>query len=98
MSAGSAGPLQSHSITSTTNPKASHIRIHLSENTPWRQAKTLSPGDKVFAIVASQPPVPVDGNTKIWGLFVAKMDFRPANNFGIASANAGDRWSTVGKS
>ena len=48
--------------------------------------------------MASQPPVPVDGNTKIWGLFVAKMDFRPANNFGIALANAGDRWSIVGKS
>ena len=37
-----------------------------SENWPKRAISTLSPGDSVLVIAASQPPVPEAGNMKTW--------------------------------
>ena len=45
----------------TSRPWRWHMSIQRCENMPWRQARTLSPGERVLEIAASQPAVPVAG-------------------------------------
>ncbi len=47
----------------TSSPCRWHRSTHRCENWPNTDASTLSPGDSVLVIAASQPPVPEPGNT-----------------------------------
>ena len=72
------------------------MSIHLWENMPWRQASTVSPGDRVFEIAASQPAVPVAGNRMTSPVRVLRMSFTPANSGLNILPKVAERWSIVG--
>ena len=54
----------SQSTICTSRPRRSHMSIHRWLNCPKREARTVSPGDRVLVNAASQQPVPEEGNTK----------------------------------
>jgi hypothetical protein len=86
------------STISTSRPWRWHMSIQRWLNMPLRAASTVSPGDSVLVIAASQPPVPVAGKMKT----SAVSDFRilpHAVPRGMQDLGEGDdRWSIVGMS
>ena len=47
---------------------------------PKPEASTLSPGERVFVIPASQPPVPEAGKRKTWPSLLLKIFFTSWNS------------------
>ena len=80
----------------TSRPCRLHMSIQRCENMPWRQARILSPGDRVLEIAASQPAVPVAGNMMTSPALVFRTSFTPANSGLNIVPKLAERWSIVG--
>ena len=76
-------------------PQRAAICCHRVAKWPVSTISTLSPGDSVLTIAASQAPVPEDGNT-ITGPLVLKIFWQPSNTALPSSANSALRWSMTG--
>ena len=72
------------------------MSIQRCENMPWRQARILSPGERVFEIAASQPAVPVAGKRMTSPALVFRTAFTPANSGLKMAPKLAERWSIVG--
>jgi hypothetical protein len=55
----------------------------------------LSPGDKVFAIAASQQPEPDEGKIKGTPVSVLKTLFSPGKSDSYSLGKMGERWSSI---
>jgi hypothetical protein len=82
--------------TCTSSPWRWHMSIQRCENMPCRQASTLSPGDSVFEIAASQPAVPVAGSSTTSPVLVFSTSFTPAKSGLNMVPKLAERWSMVG--
>ncbi len=67
------------------------MSIHFCENMPKFEASTLSPGDSVLEIAASQPPVPVAGKITTSPASVFSTFFTPSSAGCRISANRAER-------
>ena len=56
-----------------------------------RAASTLSPGESVLVIAASQPPVPEAGKRKTWPARVLKIFFKSWNRPRVKAGKSGAR-------
>ena len=65
---------------------------------PNRAARTVSPGDRVLVMAASQPPVPVAGKIATSPSPVPMIRFTPATAGCKIRPKAAERWSIVGMS
>ena len=63
---------------------------------PCSKARTESPADRVFAIAASQAPLPDAGEMKT-SCSVRNTRLIPSSSCGTSSAKAGPRWSMVAR-
>src|SRR5690348_14219117 len=68
---------------------------HNVANCPVSKASTLSPGDSVLRIAASQAPVPDDGKIAT-GPEHLKTRFKPVMTALLMAGNSGPRWSMSG--
>src|SRR3990170_7207566 len=57
--------------------------------------RTLSPGERVLVMAASQPPEPEDGKRNIWPSRVLKIFFRSSNRGSVKAGRSGARWSSI---
>ena len=97
IAAGSAPWRQSPGMKSTSMPQRAAICRHSVAKWPVSTIKTLSPGESVLTIAASQAPVPEDGKM-MTGPAVLKTFWVPSKTAFASSANAGLRWSITGMS
>src|SRR6266704_1749545 len=97
ISAGSAPWRQSPGMKSTSMPKRPAICRHNVAKWPVSTIRTLSPGDSVLTIAASQAPVPDEGKMTT-GPAVLKIFWQPSNTALPSSANCRLRWSMTGMS
>ena len=95
IAAGSAPRRQSPGMKSTSMPKRPAIWRHSVAKWPVSTISTLSPGDSVLTIAASQAPVPEDGKmmTGPLGLedLLAALEHRPAELGEFGAAVVDDR-------
>ena len=80
----------------TSRPCRLHMSIQRWENMPWRQARILSPGERVLEIAASQPAVPVAGKMMTSPALVFRTSFTPAKSGLNMVPKLAERWSMVG--
>src|ERR1700716_1617953 len=92
ISAGSAPWRQSPGMKSTSMPQRAAICRHSVAKWPVSTIRTLSPGESVLTIAASQAPVPDEGKI-ITGPAVLKIFWQPWNTAFASSAKAGLRGS-----
>ena len=97
IAAGSAPWRQSPGMKSTSMPQRAAICRHSVAKWPVSTISTLSPGDSVLTIAASQAPVPEEGKM-ITGPEVLKIFWQPSNTALPSSANSALRWSMTGMS
>ena len=90
ISSGSLPVPQGRSCLTTSRPRRLQRSIHRCENWPKRWARTLSPGDSVLVIAASQPPVPDAGKMKAWPFSVSNT-FLSCGNSGLTQIGEGRR-------
>ena len=82
----------------TSSPWRWHMSIQRWLNMPNRAASTVSPGDSVLEIAASQPPVPVEGRMITSPSAIFSIAPHPGDRGLNIRAKAGERWSSVGMS
>ena len=78
-------------------PQRAAICRHSVAKWPVSTISTLSPGDSVLTIAASQAPVPEEGKM-ITGPEVLKIFWQPTSTALPSSANCALRWSITGMS
>ena len=78
-------------------PQRAAICRHSVAKWPVSTISTLSPGDSVLTIAASQAPVPDEGKM-MTGPAVWKIFWQPSNTVLPSSANSALRWSITGMS
>ena len=64
---------------------------HDGRDWPNREASTLSPGESVLVIAASQPPVPDAGKMKAWPFSVSNTFLSCGNSGFTRSGKVGER-------
>src|SRR5215210_1301407 len=64
---------------------------------PKRDARTLSPGDRVLESAASHAPVPLDGKMKAWPELVLKIFFRLSSTGAASAGKSDDLWSSMAR-
>jgi len=94
---GSAPRRQSPGTKSTSMPKRPAIWRHRVAKWPVSTISTLSPGDSVLTIAASQAPVPDEGKITT-GPAVWKIFWLPSSTVRPSSPNSALRWSMTGMS
>jgi hypothetical protein len=73
------------------------MSIHRLLKVPKLAASTGSPGQSVLSRVASQAPVPLEGNTKTSPRSVWKTRFKSRSSGRLKSGNSEPRWSSIGR-
>ena len=94
-SSGRAACPHSYCSGITSAPYASAIAANRSPNDPMLTESTLSPGDSVFTIADSSPPVPDVLRTST-SLLVSKKSFSRSATREMSAANSRPRWFTIG--
>ncbi|MGY3457587.1 hypothetical protein ACVWW5_003037 [Bradyrhizobium sp. LM3.4] len=97
ITAGSAPRRQSPGTKSTSMPNRPAIWRHRVAKWPVSTISTLSPGDSVLTIAASQAPVPDEGKITT-GPAVWKIFRLPSSTARPSSPNSALRWSMTGMS